>query len=547
MALLWNARRPPLLEELRPNQVREGDRVTLTGRYLGDEGRLEVDGVALDRTALTEWSPSRIVFTMPPDFPSGMVRVRTDGGLSNALFLTSQHDIPQLVRQNRLRVALLTPPQAGRGDLVTIQGDGFGPRTAQARLEFRPPSEKGMQPGEPVSFGGDQWWIVSWSDRVIRFAVPQELPPGELELFINGQPGEVSLEVTAPGALLEEGLPREYLLRQRVDFPAPPDATVVLLPRIPRTSGQIPGGAVSLLGDDEGGHSPGAWAYRPVPRPVRQDEDKAESRDEEHPRDQGKSEDQPEKPRPEVVERIDRVERRSQRWEITANPGRALLEDDGFRRAFRLFLADQEDLPVSAAAIQQIRSRVINLRNPPLPNARRIHQEVLRRLTPDPEGTHSWEEALEGEGAAPGAYADLTAALLRAAGIPARRLWGVLLKDSGETVDHAWVEAFIPRVGWIPLDTALGSGMYSNDSRESEFSRVLSFYKEPLESDTFGALDDRRIALRVEGVSDPRRFPQGALVEGPHGFSGGTLRLEAAPGRVIDADTPLWHRPDLQN
>ncbi|WP_018525449.1 transglutaminase domain-containing protein [Alkalispirochaeta alkalica] len=537
---------------MRPEEVRGGETVTLTGRHLGESGRLEVDGVALDSAALREWAPSRIVFTMPRELPSGMVRVRTEGGLSNALFLINREDIPRLDRQNRLRVALITPRQAGPGDMVTLQGDGFGPRTARSLLEFRslpgeasPGEESGRE--EIFTFGGDQWWIVSWSDRVIRFVVPQELPPGELGLFINGQPGEVSLEVSAPGARLEEGEPREYLLRQRVDFPDSPGSAVLLIPRIPSAPGQVLREEVSLLGTDEGGHSPATWAVLPVFKP-REEDSQGDQPDRDLSPDQ---KEQPEKPRPMVVERVDRLERRSQRWDITASPGRALLEDAGFRRAFRPFLADQEDLPVSAPAVQQIRSRVINLRNPPVPNARRIHQEVLRRLTPDREGTWSWEEALEGEGAAPGAYADLTAALLRSAGIPSRRSWGVLLKDTGETVDHVWVEAFIPRAGWIPLDTALGSGMYGSDPGEGEFSRVLSFYGESLESATFGALDDRRIALRVEGVPDSRRFPQGALLEGPRGFSGGALRLELPPGETIEGDSGqepvLWHRPDLQN
>ncbi|MHA1950921.1 MAG: transglutaminase-like domain-containing protein [Candidatus Thorarchaeota archaeon] len=54
-------------------------------------------------------------------------------------------------------------------------------------------------------------------------------------------------------------------------------------------------------------------------------------------------------------------------------------------------------------------------------------------------------------------HADLFIALLRAVDIPARRVVGHFFRGELEPEAHAWCEAFLERIGWIPVDPALGS------------------------------------------------------------------------------------------
>jgi transglutaminase-like putative cysteine protease len=64
-------------------------------------------------------------------------------------------------------------------------------------------------------------------------------------------------------------------------------------------------------------------------------------------------------------------------------------------------------------------------------------------------------------------YASLTAALSRAAGIPARYLEGVLyLEQSTQKLarsEHAWLEVYLPNIGWAPLDPTLGRSLLLRD------------------------------------------------------------------------------------
>jgi transglutaminase-like putative cysteine protease len=57
-------------------------------------------------------------------------------------------------------------------------------------------------------------------------------------------------------------------------------------------------------------------------------------------------------------------------------------------------------------------------------------------------------------------YSDLLIALSRAAGIPARYLEGVYISPDGKDqlarTEHAWVEVYLPGLGWTPMDPTLG-------------------------------------------------------------------------------------------
>lgn len=70
-------------------------------------------------------------------------------------------------------------------------------------------------------------------------------------------------------------------------------------------------------------------------------------------------------------------------------------------------------------------------------------------------------------------YSSLLIALSRAAGIPARYMLGLSYLPQGEAglarQEHAWVEVYLPGIGWVPVDPTLGrSSIY----RGSYFARL---------------------------------------------------------------------------
>ena len=70
-------------------------------------------------------------------------------------------------------------------------------------------------------------------------------------------------------------------------------------------------------------------------------------------------------------------------------------------------------------------------------------------------------------------YASLMMALSRAAGIPARYVEGLNYTPEGEEAlarqEHAWLEVFLPGIGWTPMDPTLGR---SSINREQYFAKL---------------------------------------------------------------------------
>jgi transglutaminase-like putative cysteine protease len=70
-------------------------------------------------------------------------------------------------------------------------------------------------------------------------------------------------------------------------------------------------------------------------------------------------------------------------------------------------------------------------------------------------------------------YASLMMALSRAAGIPARYVEGLNFTPRGEEKlarrEHAWLEVFLPGIGWTPMDPTLGR---SSITREVYFAKL---------------------------------------------------------------------------
>lgn len=524
--LLWISRRPPLVTELDPHHASPGETVSVVGRNFGREGRLEIDGIAFEHGAIRSWSDNLIVFVMPRDVRSGPVRVRTEYGTSNPLFLTNQLDLPRLESPQRILVRTVSPHEARPGTVVTVRGENFGPRPARSSMGIVYPERE-----ERISVSTDSWWITRWTNRELLLVIPPELPPGRAYLEIDGLVVGTDLTILPPTATvrIEDGETLVFQQSLRVRLPRDEGSPNVrgLLPRLPELPAQPVVQLLDERGERTGKTTPSSWVYRPV----------AEQRPEE-------SGDE-EEDNPFVtyeIERADQVRRHSLRWEIdSVAPVETLLRED-FRRAFQLFLTDRDGVPVFSPRVDEIRRSSINLRNTPLVIARLIHREVQRRLEPDAEGTTDLEAALQGEGASARVYADLAAALLRISGLPARRHFGVLLADDNSTRDHVWLEVFLPGVGWIPMDPAIGDGMYGDD-----FGRLLSFYGDNPGESTLGSLDGRRITVHLDGTRNPRLFAGGAVSAPTDEFwSGLTLRVEAERARDLELSQMLWERPRVR-
>lgn len=470
---------------------------------------------------MQSWTEDHIVFRIAPGRSSGLLRVQTDGGVSNAVFLTVPADIPRVVREQRVRIESISPTTIGPGSVMRILGFGFGPRSVLAEIRFT-----GAGSDESTTVDGMSSWVVHWSNREIRLVVPPGIGEGPLEIAINGEALEDAAEGVLPDLPVSRGPIRTRAVLRRVRVAGLDPAIIeqgvyVTLPRVPVTTGQT---SVQLLreeGERVGAVGDGAWLYRLRPA-------------------SGSSEDPEEDPGI-LIQRTDYVERHALELRFPEDVPAlesAVLRNDDFRTAFADLLGPVAGMSPEDPVISRIGEEILAGYRNPLAIARTIHEQVAARLVPAPQKEPGLKESVTGGRGSSRDYADLAALLARWAGIPARRQIGAYLDEAGRTRPHAWVEFFVPGFGWIPADPALSDGIYGergDDEAESE----VSF---------FGSLDDRRIALYTDGTPAARPDPGATLIEPAAPYAPG-LQWVALPGDLspeeLESISVEWMPPEI--
>lgn len=527
------ARRDPRIQRVR--YIDDPATVEVSGEHFGTGGRLEIDGLAVAREDIQSWTEDRIVFRVAAGRTSGLLRVQTDGGVSNAVFLTVQADIPTVTREDLARIESLSPTTIGPGTVLRVLGFGFGPRSALAEIGFTTAAS-----GETITVNGISSWIVHWSNREIRVVVPPGIGGGPQRISINGE----TLREETVGALIDLsgsiGDTRTIAVHRRIRIGGLDPATIasgveVVMPQVPVTTGQ---GSVQLLREDGerlGTIGDAAWLYRVTPPSVPRDEQEGDP--------------------PVTIERTDYVERNALRFRLPEElptVDSAVLANDDFRTAFTVLLGAVDGMRPTDPVISQIGEEVLSGYRNPLAIARQIHDQVVQRLEPAPEaGTSLKEAVLRGRGSARN-YADLTVLLARWAGIPARRQIGVYLDEDNRTRHHAWVEFFIPGFGWLPADPAISDGIYRPRTEADGDAEVDAEAYSDSDADsnvsTFGFLDDRRISLYVDGTPPARVQPGTVRLEPPDPYAPG-LQWVALPADIDpekrEAITVEWIAPEI--
>lgn len=164
-------------------------------------------------------------------------------------------------------------------------------------------------------------------------------------------------------------------------------------------------------------------------------------------------------------------------------------------------LAEHLDLSWLGGSEQRIREQaaaVVGDRTSTLEKARAIYEWVADNMRRDPDakacGSCDVERLLS---ARMGKCADVHTvfvALCRAAGVPARDLWGIRLPKEKEgdmtKRQHCWAEFFLPGTGWVPVDVA--------DVHKVVLERKLSAAEAkslPERAYFFGSIEENRVLL----------------------------------------------------
>lgn len=132
--------------------------------------------------------------------------------------------------------------------------------------------------------------------------------------------------------------------------------------------------------------------------------------------------------------------------------------------------------------------------------ARAVYQWVVENTTRDPDvkgcGTGEVEKVIAKRSGKCADISSVFVSLARAAGVPAREVFGLRLgkKDEEDMTGghHCWVEFYVPGYGWVPADPAdVRKIMLTDKLNLQGAQKIIDYY--------FGAVDEYRVALARGG------------------------------------------------
>ncbi len=162
---------------------------------------------------------------------------------------------------------------------------------------------------------------------------------------------------------------------------------------------------------------------------------------------------------------------------------------------FKEYLMPTKYLPIDGK-VKEYAIKITKNKKTNLAKARAIYDWIVDNMYRDPNvkgcGLGVVETLLETKGGKCADIHSVFVALSRAAGIPAREVFGIRIPKGKEgdmtKAQHCWAEFYLPGYGWVVVDPA--------DVRKAILEQKLTLEEaKPLREYYFGAVDENRIAF----------------------------------------------------
>lgn len=452
----------PMVAQITPRVGNPGEVMVIDGSYFGydrNRGNVTISGIRVTASSILEWSPQRISFRIPDEVKSGSVVVQTPAGRSKAQAFTSQNQIPRIAQNNQSAISAslqsCQPMFCWPGDPVTLKGRNFGHQRGSLRL---------VVDGRPV----DDRDILEWSDTSISLSMPMFARQAVVKLQ---SPAGSSNSLTVP---LQKGPVSIIAGQEQKTY------QLALLYDI---------GDVELLKAPAWGN---ILAYMPRP-PQLLEQETVGAKTSGAPVDQDSGTGPSfsfllENPEPDLAYHLTAdltIKRSAVVLSQGADPETGYAD---YQAIVKPHTAASPLVPQGDAGVRSFVKTALKAETRPLAKARLIYRAVLDRLRVDVDAgmTFASQVLLDGRANSFG-YANLMVAALRTGGIPARLLEGVVVDQENQCRSHIWLEFFIPTIGWVQADPALGDGLF--DGLAPRGVDPAAWY--------FGNIDNRHIVLNA--------------------------------------------------
>ncbi len=498
----------PEITSINPPVGVPGDVIVITGKNFGatrDMSYVEFSGSKLTASAYISWSDTKIKLVLPANIQDGLVVVGTKDSRSKPSLFANEIDIPVPVPEVKLSskpvITSLNNQNYVAGDLLVIHGNNFGDSRNTSKVLFTVDYDDKLAQAEFTNINMYTENMIEasdfenayeyWSNSEIRVRIPDGVCSGMVVVDTGSEKSE-PYKINITGPVRKHYKARKiYLMNYTADIAdiyTNDVSTITLRCPIPATTAYQPDIQIT-----ETNPSPILMNYQNnlihqltktknyVPKTVFSQT---------------------------FVLPVYEVTTVLPADRLTSYRQGTLPFVDNALKADTLVPSDDENVVKLAASIIGKEKSSYN-------KAKLIYnymcdnfkvQEKVRKGDSDPL------DLIKSKKGDAYDYAIVYTALLRAAGVPALTDSGVLVLQEQATQAHWWCEFYIPSVGWIPVDPAIGSGLkYNRWNEGGESVDVKSYY--------FGNMDSHHITFS-RGWNELKPFSQeNKIVQQPRSFA----------------------------
>ncbi len=189
-------------------------------------------------------------------------------------------------------------------------------------------------------------------------------------------------------------------------------------------------------------------------------------------------------------------------------PAMLLESGEAFPPEVRKYLESEFWVRVDDPRVKEVAAAAVAGKKGTLAKARAVYDWVVDNTRRDPNvpgcGLGKVELTLASRSGKCADISSVFVALARAAGVPAREVFGLRLGRRGQEDisdgHHCWAEFYLPGTGWVPVDPAdVHKTMLARNLDRAGAAKYREYY--------FGAVDEYRIMLQKGGRG--LSFPEG--------------------------------------
>lgn len=529
----YRRKQVPVIETVVPPVGSPGDVVLINGKNFGDVrdmNYVEIAGSRLTASSYISWSDNCIKLVLPANVQDGLVVVGVKNQRSNPALFANEVDIPVPVpaaqQVTRPLITELSSESLNVGEILTIQGNNFGDSRNQSKVLFTIDYNSKIEEADyknvtmltenMIPAMDDYFEYISWTNTKIVVKVPDGVSSGVI-IVDNGKeksdPKNITIGSTAGKKRYSNK--KIYLLQYSADIAdivTNDVSTITLRCPVPFSTA----------------YQPQVEVTETSPTPVLTNYQNN------------------------LIHQITKNKNYSPKtvfnqtfvlpvYEIhtTVNEKNvtAFKADKSMNMRYEMnALAADEHIPSANEAVNKLCLEIIGKEKNSYKRAKLIYNymcenyevnKTLRKSEADPLDLIKRKKGDAYD------FAVIYTALLRAAGVPALTDGGILINQDMMTQPHWWCEFYIDKVGWIPVDVALGCGLEYKKWSDSDIVDEREFY--------FGNMDAHHI-LFSRGWNNLKPFSaDNKIVQQPRSFALQTIWEEASEN--VSKYSSYWSIP----